>query len=308
MAATTSVKEEVQEIKIKPEYENFTPKQSPDEYKALLKSIKQYGQLEEIIINQDGIILDGHHRFKACRELGIEFIKYEIRHCDSELDEISFINEINAKRRHYTHFQRVVQALNFEPYLEKIAKQNMSLGGKLKASTNIDKPFNVQEEIAKDGRIRSHNYFKPRKVAAIREIRRMIIAGTSHVDIQRQLNLPEKTYYRYLNSAFAEDRERMKQYVTVDESMTQLAIVQERLNSMYQNIHGIALNSDVDPEVRIEAESLAAELAVGILKSWEDSPLGAMKTLKYVEQNSSKELVHISSSEEEQRRNRRSQG
>ena len=128
----------------------------------------------------------------------------------------------------------------------------------------------------------------------------MIIAGVSHVDIQRQLNLPEKTYYRYLDSAFAEDRERMKQYVTVDESMTQLAIVQERLNSMYQNIHSIAVNPDMDPEIRIEAESLAAELAVGILKSWEDSPLGAMHTLRYVEQNSSKELVLIS--EEEQRR------
>lgn len=53
-------------LKINPEYEILLPKLPQEEYKALKHSIETEGQHFLITVNMDGIILDGHHRYKAC--------------------------------------------------------------------------------------------------------------------------------------------------------------------------------------------------------------------------------------------------
>jgi ParB-like chromosome segregation protein Spo0J len=50
----------------------MVPELSPEEYESLKQSIMKDGLYVPIIVNQNGIILDGHHRYKACQELGIE--------------------------------------------------------------------------------------------------------------------------------------------------------------------------------------------------------------------------------------------
>lgn len=68
-------------------------------------------------------------------------------------------------------------------------------------------------------------------------------------------------------------------------------------------MHAIATDPIVDAEVRIQAENLAAELAVGVLKSWEDSPLGGLGVLRRVQQETAacKELVLLSDEQEKKR-------
>jgi ParB-like chromosome segregation protein Spo0J len=61
----------VVDIIIKPEYERLVPEISDIEYKALKESIKEKGLFFPIIINQKGEILDGHHRYRVCKELGL---------------------------------------------------------------------------------------------------------------------------------------------------------------------------------------------------------------------------------------------
>lgn len=48
------------------------PALTEDEYAILRDSIKQHGQLVEILTDGAGNIIDGHHRLRACRELGLE--------------------------------------------------------------------------------------------------------------------------------------------------------------------------------------------------------------------------------------------
>jgi ParB-like nuclease domain len=61
------------QIRINPEYASLVPELSPEEFESLKQSIKEAnGLYVPIIVNQDGIIPDGHHRYKACQELGIE--------------------------------------------------------------------------------------------------------------------------------------------------------------------------------------------------------------------------------------------
>ena len=57
---------------INQDYANLVPPLSVEEYESLKQSINQNGLWVPIVVNSHGIILDGHHRFKACQELGIE--------------------------------------------------------------------------------------------------------------------------------------------------------------------------------------------------------------------------------------------
>ena len=59
-------------IHINPEYQKLVPEIPAQEFEAFKSDIKERGQLVPITVNNQGIILDGHHRFRACQELGIE--------------------------------------------------------------------------------------------------------------------------------------------------------------------------------------------------------------------------------------------
>jgi ParB-like chromosome segregation protein Spo0J len=100
LGVTTTIK-----ITIFPEYEKLVPALSKDDFDSLKESIEKHGQYIPIIINQDGIILDGHHRYKICQELGIE-LKYEIRKFENKLLEKKFVIETNLARRHLNDFQK----------------------------------------------------------------------------------------------------------------------------------------------------------------------------------------------------------
>jgi len=92
-------------ITINKEYEALVPPLSDSEFQALKKSIKTKGMYIPIVIS-DGIVLDGHHRFKICKELGIE-IKTITRDFDNKLDEKEFVIISNLRRRQLNDWQLV---------------------------------------------------------------------------------------------------------------------------------------------------------------------------------------------------------
>ena len=93
------------------------------EYESFKRDIKERGLLIPIIVNNQGIILDGHHRFRACEELGID-CEYVIKDFENDLLEKLFIIDSNLKRRHLNSFQRIELALKSKPILEEFAKRN----------------------------------------------------------------------------------------------------------------------------------------------------------------------------------------
>jgi len=92
-------------IRINPEYEAILPKLSSEEYEALKESIRKEGMHYPIIVNREGIILDGHHRFRICQELGLE-PKVEVKDFGNSLSEKVFVIKSNLLRRHLKDFQR----------------------------------------------------------------------------------------------------------------------------------------------------------------------------------------------------------
>jgi DNA modification methylase len=110
------------ELKINPEYEALLPKLPPDEFEALKVSIKESGLHYPIVVNKEGIILDGHHRFRICQELDIK-PKTEVKEFSNRLLEKKFVIESNLRRRHLNTFQRarlVLPLLEIEKELARI--------------------------------------------------------------------------------------------------------------------------------------------------------------------------------------------
>ncbi|MEM2081602.1 MAG: ParB N-terminal domain-containing protein [Candidatus Bathyarchaeia archaeon] len=93
-------------LRVNPEYEKLLPKMSDEEFAELKASIQTEGQHYPIVVNEDLEILDGHHRFRACIELGIE-PDFEVRKFEDKLLERKFVIEANLRRRHLTKFQLV---------------------------------------------------------------------------------------------------------------------------------------------------------------------------------------------------------
>ena len=111
------------------EYEKLLPKMSDEEFAELKASIQAEGQHYPIVVNEDLEVLDGHHRFRACAELGIE-PDFEVRKFEDKLIEKKFVIEANLRRRHLTKFQLVELGVPLLEIEKALAKKRQVEGGK----------------------------------------------------------------------------------------------------------------------------------------------------------------------------------
>ncbi len=116
-------------LRFNPEYDKLLPKMSEEEFSELKKSIQTEGQHYPIIANENLEVLDGHHRFRACTELGIE-PDFEVRKFEDKLLEKKFVIEANLRRRHLNNFQLIELAVPLLEIEKALAKKRQSKGGK----------------------------------------------------------------------------------------------------------------------------------------------------------------------------------
>jgi ParB-like nuclease family protein len=147
---------DIDKVKVNKEYEGLVPSMDRQAFLAFVESIKAHGQEEPIEINSKNEILDGHHRFKACKLLGHTNVKAMRKSFANEIEERLYIRRINGQRRHLTKAQQIELALSDKPELEQLARLNESLGGKLrqkgngKGVQNLTPLKRVNEVIAKN--------------------------------------------------------------------------------------------------------------------------------------------------------------
>jgi hypothetical protein len=78
----------------------------------LMKKISTYGYRNKIIVNENGVIISGHRRFMALKELAKTYpefseIECEVRHYDSEIEEALDLVMCNVKFREQTREQKL---------------------------------------------------------------------------------------------------------------------------------------------------------------------------------------------------------
>jgi len=117
-------------LRVNPQYEKLLPKMSDEEFAELKASIQTEGQHYPIVANEDLEVLDGHHRFRACVELGIE-PDFEVRKFEDKLLEKKFVIEANLRRRHLNKFQLVELGVPLLEIEKALAKKRQAQGGKM---------------------------------------------------------------------------------------------------------------------------------------------------------------------------------
>ena len=77
----------------------------PEEYEALKADIAARGVMVPVEYDEQGNILDGHHRVRACEELGIKQWPRMTRVGLSEEEKRNYVRALNLLRRHLTEEQ-----------------------------------------------------------------------------------------------------------------------------------------------------------------------------------------------------------
>ena len=116
-------------LTVNEEYAYLIPALSDSDTEALKLSIQESGQYVPIDVNQDGVILDGHHRYRACQELGIK-PAIIVRVFENRILEKKFIIEVNRNRRHLIAFQRIELQCKLELIESELGRDRMSDAGK----------------------------------------------------------------------------------------------------------------------------------------------------------------------------------
>lgn len=118
----------MKELKINPRFEKFSPKKKPDEIEKLRESLKEKGYIGSPILTWHGFIVDGHNRYKMCKELGIEI------DLDENVEEINLgenAEEIDAMDWMLTH---------------QLSSKNLSVGEKLAMTEEFKKEVALDNE------------------------------------------------------------------------------------------------------------------------------------------------------------------
>lgn len=171
----------ISELKTNETISNLIPEMTEKEYLDLKTSIDEEGIRHAIDINADNTILDGRHRVRACKSLGIKSIMYN-RHDLSESEAIKFVRDTAIERRHLTKEQRLNIVLNSEELVSDIqtrAKENQNKSIEIAHKSNpnhrnnhrlgprepnLSKPTNTNEELGKIAGVGKSTVVRAKKV------------------------------------------------------------------------------------------------------------------------------------------------
>jgi len=143
------------ELKINPEYEKILPPLSKEEYEALKNSIKKEGLLIPIVVNEENTIVDGHHRYKICKELGIS-VRVVTKKFSNKLEERKFVILSNLHRRHLNAYQKAEMGM----LLYEIEKEK----AKVRRARHVGADGKASELVAKEIGLSSRTFERALKV------------------------------------------------------------------------------------------------------------------------------------------------
>jgi len=192
-------------ISVNPEYEKLVFPMSSDEYNTLKESIRQSdGLWIPIICNVEGIILDGHHRFRACVELKIK-PKAVVKEFENKLLEKKFVIECNLKRRQLNDFQRAELGMTLLEIEHELAQQRQIDAGDNKPLAPNDAKGKTTQIIAKQIGMSGTTFERAKKIIekAPEEIKKKLRTNDARTSITKE----------YQNIVKAEKKEKRQEQI-----------------------------------------------------------------------------------------------
>ncbi|ANQ52922.1 ParB N-terminal domain-containing protein (plasmid) [Flammeovirga sp. MY04] len=188
------------DIDVLKELELYIRKQQPAELEQFKQSIEAEGIRDALILtelNGKKILVDGHHRFKVGKELGVkEFATLELQF-DSIEDIKVWMLKNQLGRRNATDAERIDLAIKLTEFISEKAKSNQKAGVKLNLAKG-EKPINTNAEIAKIAKVSRANvtkFNKLQKERSLEEMQRVINGEVSihraYEDLRREIHQRE---------------------------------------------------------------------------------------------------------------------
>lgn len=86
-------------LKPHPRNQEFFDDTTGEAWDDFLRSIRTSGVIVPVVITEDNIMVSGHQRVRACKELGIKDIKYCVNHYETEDQILKDLIETNIRQR-----------------------------------------------------------------------------------------------------------------------------------------------------------------------------------------------------------------
>lgn len=160
------------------------PPLTEQEYQELKSSIAEHGVQVAVEYDEDGNVLDGHHRLQACKELGIENIPKIVKVGMSEQQKLDYSLMVNTTRRQLTREQKqalIRQQLRQTPeksdrqIAELVGVDNSTVSRNRQKMEETGQLLQCNSSIGADGKIR------PRKPVTLYQPKE------SEVEVAREL-------------------------------------------------------------------------------------------------------------------------
>lgn len=121
-------------------------------------------------------------------------------------------------------------------------------------------------------------YKKPLREEAKRQIRSLIIdEGYTTHETMEILNIPRRTFQRYLSEAFLPERQLLSRRLTDDEVLNQLAFLEARISKQRRDLLALANDKNTDGKTRIAAHKAASEMAALVYKAYSEAAPQVLK-------------------------------
>lgn len=156
VVSDTDILQEVQTIELSKlignKYAHIVRRLTDEEFLGLKNNIAVEGIHLPIVINPEYVILDGHHRVKAARELKIDKVSVLFKSFVSELHEENFVIDTDLQRRQLNTYERC------ELIAKHIRNDNEIEAARQRSLTNLKTgnkfPTVSKDTIGKQGRTR----------------------------------------------------------------------------------------------------------------------------------------------------------
>jgi N6-adenosine-specific RNA methylase IME4 len=223
-------------MKILQELESLIPPLSNEEFKQLERNILEEG-IREPLITWNGILIDGHNRYRIAQEHDINYKTLE-----KEFENINRVKEwmIHNQfgRRNLSNYQRSVLALQLEDVFREKAKENLGKNQYSFSQISVEsKPIDTQKEIAKIANVSHDTIAKVKKIEA-----------NATPEVKARLN----TGTMSINEAYKEIKKEEKKVERVELIQKQIEDIEEGL---LPDLIGLFDVVSIDPPWPYEAES-----------------------------------------------------
>lgn len=89
----------IDELRPHPRNNEFFDDMSGEKWEEFLESIKSRGVVEPIVITQNNVIVSGHQRVRACKELGIDTVMCDMHYYKNDDQVLQDLIETNIRQR-----------------------------------------------------------------------------------------------------------------------------------------------------------------------------------------------------------------